>query len=191
MTKDGEVEIINEANEVVFKFNRSFMYEQKRQESYDAYRSIETRFHSEKGQLFCDLILDMKWLKDRKRSYPIVVDPTCTIGASASRNRFLYHAPVSGQRFICTINGEGAKRLGNWWGAKYDNYDCYVKDLQTGELFAHFNGPSWKYGGDIEIPKDKVIAGHDYEVSIYGGTSRNWVENHSGNVTAVITYLES
>ena len=187
MTKDGAVEIIDDTNEVVFKFNRSFMYEQKRPESYDAYRAIETRFHVEKGQLFCDLILDMKWLKDRKRSYPIVVDPTCSIWAKDLVRKIVYHSPVSGQRFICTISGEGPKWLDQWF-TKYYNYDCYVKDLQTGEVFVHYNDRSGAYGGSTEIPKDKVIAGHDYEVSLYGGLSKRFLETHSGNVTATISY---
>ncbi len=183
--KNGVIELMDAAGKTVFNLMPSVMFEQGNPK---AFKMIETRFHWEKGQMFCDLVLDMKWLKDKKRKYPIVVDPTLSIDSNGSDwEKFLLHCPEGGVPIDTTMNGTAPEWKGYWF--VYDKLKCYVRDLQ--DKFDYFwHEDFWGFGRKEISFLSK--AGHDYEVVVHGGHSffqfLFWREEHDGYADATITY---
>lgn len=186
--KDGTIDLIGADGKTAFQLLPSVMFEKGNKKSF---KRIDTRFHWEKGQLYCDLVLDMKWLKDKKRKYPIVVDPTVFSGGS-DWGRFLLHCPESNVEIDVSIEAHGPAWKG-WWFTTYDKLNCYFRDLQDIK-----NPYIWieEHTGDFS-PNDykaKILsqAGHDYELVVHGGHSALHAlfanEESDGNATGWITY---
>jgi hypothetical protein len=187
--KDGTIDLIGADGKTAFRLLPSVMFEKNNKKSF---KQVDTRFHWEKGQLYCDLVLDMKWLKDKRRKYPIVIDPT-VFSEATDWAKFLLHCPESETSINVTIEGDRPAWRGYWF-TTYDNIDCWFKDLQDQKYFIHINN---EYEGHFRLqpsptPEIQSIAGHDYEVVVHGGRSAIHAlfvnQEFDGNATAVIKY---
>ncbi|HEX3046899.1 MAG TPA: Ig-like domain-containing protein [Bacillota bacterium] len=183
--KDGTIQLLNAEGKPVFDLLPSFMFEKGSQKSL---KQIDTKFHWEKDGLYCDLILDMKWLKDKKRKYPIVIDPSL-VSSGTDWKRFLMHSPVDGLGITCEINVNGPEWKG-YFCTSYDWLYNTFRDLQ-GSTYIYFNETSGNYYDKQTISS---IAGHDYEVIVHGGKSNQtilfWSSNSYGSASALITYQD-
>ena len=185
--KDGTIELVDENGKTVFNLLPSVMFEKNNEK---AFKRIDTRFHWEKGQLFCDLILDMKWLKDKRRKYPVVIDPTL-VSNGPDTARYLLHTPESGVAMRCEINVDTSPEWKGWWGTTYDPINCYFKDLTIGQQILGYNDLVGTY--HKSTPEDFVsAAGHDYELVVHGGKSvLDYLighEEYPGHARAIIEY---
>ncbi|MGE5583399.1 MAG: hypothetical protein ACM3X9_12810, partial [Bacillota bacterium] len=124
---EGSVELVDAAGKTVFRLLPAVMFEK---DHLDKSKSIETRFHWNKNELYCDMILDMSWLKNKKRHYPIVVDPVVTPAPTSMGTtgyRALIHCPEGYGEIKCSIDLDGP----GWHGylADHDYCNVYFKDL--------------------------------------------------------------
>jgi hypothetical protein len=187
VNQDGSIELSEDSGEKVFKLLPSVMYEKNNPQNF---KKIDTRFHWAKGQLFCDLILDMKWLKEKKRKYPVVVDPTAkeTLTSSHQEQKiFRVYCPETYGTVKCTINIDGPRWFG--YAGSYSASHFYFKDNDT-TLFAY----DWReaYHND-NIPPVSATAGHFYEIMVKAGKSEAFLGTDKSYATAVatITYGDS
>lgn len=177
--RNGEIYLIDAMGRRVMTLMESFMYDQNQvvngEPDPDRVKMIETRFHSEKGQLYCDLVLDMKWLKDRKRKYPIVVDPTVVADAKGLEwRRVLLHCPQNIETKIdYFVDVTGPRYHGHGASSRRPSRVSFT-DLQGGDIF-----PPVETLGDYKIPNEEIptpnfiaIPGHDYEIYTFGGRTK-------------------
>lgn len=135
---EGSINLVDASGKVIFTILPSIMFEQ---ENEDRGKVIDTRFHREGNQLFCDLVLDMGWLKDKKRKYPVVVDPQVSIRDLYSHGqtdqRFLLYTPESYGTVECEIKIQGP----GWHGdlSKYDDARGHFKDLTANKTFLEYS----------------------------------------------------
>jgi hypothetical protein len=181
--KNGTIELVDEKGKMIFTIAPSIMFEQGNKK---VGKKIDTHFHWEKDQLYCDLILDMGWLKNPKRKYPVVIDPTASIYSSGTnRQRIFLRTPETNGNitFAANIDGPG------WHGHLFSNHksECYFIDRTTGTYFVNnsdYNGLS------ANPPPTPAQAGHEYEVGIYAGASYSkvfWENDHIGSGWATLT----
>lgn len=183
---EGSINLVDGSGEVIFTINPSIMFEKENEENG---KIIETRFHRQGTQLYCDLILDMAWLKDKNRKYPVVVDPQVSIRnlytEGKSNQRFLLYTPASYGTVECDIKIEGP----GWHGhlSKYNDARGHFKDLTASKTFLEYSGiyDYHKYSDPVN-----AIAGHYYEVAIYGGRAKHKIggKKFPGQAWATIKY---
>jgi hypothetical protein len=143
-----------------FRILPSFMYEQA---NPNREGKVGTSFHIQDGQLYCDLQMDMEWLRAPGRKYPVVVDPTVvtfTSGQPFYSIKFLLSCPDTYSSITCRLKSTASSL----------NYN-YFKDITTGQVYI-----SDKKNGFDKTYTTTLVAGHNYEVRAYYG------------VTATITY---
>ncbi len=181
---DGSIELVDQTGRPIFQLLASSMYEK---DNPDEFKVVETKFHWNGDELYCDLILDMSWLKDKNRQYPIIVDPIVTpapVSSGKTTHRTLIHCPETNGTIKCTIKLDGP----HWHGdlSRHDRAEVYFRDQTTGEYFLYH------YGTDSYNPKPyetSFIADHDYEVYLYAGqTKRIDGKTYNGQAWAVIEY---
>lgn len=183
--ENGSIDLIDEHGNTVFSIKQAVMYEQDNLENY---KLIDTRFHWQDGELYCDLILDMAWLKKKDRKYPVVVDPTITVeGLSTARMLFLCPETNDELSLECYIRIKGP----GYHGLLYDNRKAYAhfQDLNgNGEKFLSYYG-FYDYEDTYTV---NPVADHRYEVEINGGRATPHIFGHTyrGEATAVLTYSE-
>lgn len=64
---EGSINLVDNAGNVIYTIHPSFMFEKENEENSI---EIETRFHRQGTQLYCDLVLNMGWLKDKTGNTP-------------------------------------------------------------------------------------------------------------------------
>ena len=184
---EGSINLVDGSGEAIFTIHPSVMFEK---ENEDNGKIIETRFHHEGSQLYCDLILDMGWLKDKKRKYPVVVDPQVSTQKLNSYSnyyqRFLLYTPESYGTIECSINVQGPHMHGH--NSKRWDAVGYFKDITDTD-----KPPILYYKGLYEYSDRKAvdaIAGHYYEVVVSGGRTKYKVGggSHDGQAIATIKY---
>lgn len=182
---DGAVHLVDNSGNVIYIIHPSIIYEKENEENCI---EIETRFHRQGNQLFCDLVLDMDWLKNKNRKYPIVVDPLVSAGKLDSfgkeERRFLFYAPESYGTIECEIEIDGPGYHGYF--TEHNPARAHFKDLTAKETFLSFE----EYHDWHATHKVNLVAGHYYEVFIYGGRSRQKIGNkkYFGEAWATIKY---
>ncbi len=180
--KDGAINLVDANGEPVFTILPSVMYEQGDQ---DRFKNIETKFHQEGEQLYCDLILDLGWFKRKERKFPVVVDPQMVPFDSVGKEdlRFRLHAPetYSSISWEAKVTGPGYHgHLGSHTDAKFS-----AKNLTTGQVFDSYSG----LGDHYSKSSKALTAGHDYEVYIRGGKAKNMLgKKYTGSAWAVVEY---
>lgn len=181
---NGGVDLVNESGERIFSVLPSVMFEQGNPETE---KFVETKFHWEDNQLYCDLILDMSWLKDKKRKYPIVVDPVVVPPLSSQSKqevRFRLHAPENYSQITCEARVTGPEYHGHL--GSHTKAQFHYKDLTSGEVFDSYSGLNNYYS---KKPAIALQADHDYEVYIKGGKAKNVLgTKYEGYAWAQITY---
>lgn len=184
---EGSINLVDNAGNVIYTIHPSFMFEKENEENS---MEIETRFHRQGAQLYCDLVLNMGWLKDKNRKYPVVVDPLVSAGELTShgqqKRRFLFYAPESYGMIKCRIDIDGPGYHGHL--SEHDPAEAHFKDLTLNEhLLPSYEG---YHNYNKQSPEISLIAGHYYEVSIYGGRSKHYIggKKFPGQATAIITY---
>ncbi|NLY75466.1 MAG: hypothetical protein GX075_09185, partial [Firmicutes bacterium] len=182
---EGSIDLVDDSGKAVFTIHPSIMFEKENEENCKA---IETRFHHEGNQLYCDLILDMGWLKDKKRKYPVIVDPQVSIrdlySYGQTNRRFLLYTPESFATVKCEIKIQGPHLHGRL--SKHDEARGHFKDLTANITFLNYYG-LYDYHDNHETA---AVAGHYYEVAIYGGRTKHKVGGGKfyGQAWATITY---
>lgn len=181
----GSINLADASGKVVFTILPSIMFEKENEERC---KVIETKFHREGAQLYCDLVLDMGWLKDKKRKYPVVVDPQVTIqdlySYGQTNQRFLLYTPETHGTVKCEIKIDGPDKHGHL--SKHDEARGHFKDLTANKIFLNYNGLSDYHQNHEEA----AIAGHYYEVEVYGGRTKHKIGSgtYYGEAWATITY---
>lgn len=181
---EGTVELVDETGKAVFQLLPAFMYEKDHPE---VSKAVETKFHWGQDELYCSMILDLSWLKDKKRRYPIIVDPIVTPAPTSSgrtSHQTLIQCPENG-RIKCQISLDGP----HWHGDLSRHYKAHVyfRDNTTGQylLGEHYSTDSYHpdpYEGDF-------IAGHEYELYLYAGETRRIDgKRYTGYAWATIEY---
>lgn len=183
---EGSINLVDDSGEVIFTIHPSIMFEKENEENC---KVIETRFHRQGTQLYCDLILDMGWLKDKNRKYPVVVDPQVSIrdlySKGQSDQRFLLYTPASYGTVECEIKIQGP----GWHGhlSKYDDARGHFKDLTANQTFLEYTDiyDYHKHSGSVN-----AIADHYYEVAVYGGRAKHKIggKKFPGQAWATIKY---
>lgn len=190
--KWGSVNLVDQDGKIVFRILPSFMYEQGNENEY---KEIDTRFHYEKDQLYCDLILDMKWLKSKKRKYPVVVDPTTVSSAmnimygdasDDSKLRMQLYYPERHSSITAEVNVDGEKYHGHLGDNDYGW--AYFMDASTGQKYFDFNQTN-NYSNQCTLTADQLTPGHTYEIGVYGGNGKPFLGNRKyGTAWAKLTY---
>ena len=181
---EGTVELVDEAGKAVFQLLPAFMYEK---DNPEVSKAVETKFHWDQNELYCNLILDPTWLKDKKRQYPIIVDPIVTPALTSSgrtSHRTLIQCPENG-RIKCQIDLDGP----HWHGdaSRHHRAHVYFRDNTTGQylLGEHYSTDSYHpapYEGEF-------IVGHEYELYLYAGETRRIDgKRYKGQAWATIEY---
>ena len=182
---EGSINLVDGSGEVFFTIHPSIMFEKENDENG---KIIETRFHRQGTQLYCDLILDMGWLKDKNRKYPVVVDPQVSIRGLYSYGqtdrRFLLYTPESYANVKCEIKIQGPHLHGRL--SKHDEARGHFKDLTANNTFLYYYG-LYDYHQNYETA---AVAGHYYEVAVYGGRTKHKIGSgkYYGQAWATITY---
>jgi RHS repeat-associated protein len=73
--KDGSLSFLDNKGNTVFAIPRPFMVDANDEQSFGARYELR----KEKNQTFIDLKVDTAWLKDEKRAYPVVIDPSVSV----------------------------------------------------------------------------------------------------------------
>lgn len=180
--KGGTIDLVGPDGEAVFTILPSIMYEQDDQERF---KILETKFHRDGDQLYCDLLLDLGWLKRKGRKYPVVVDPQIVPFDSSGKTevRFRLHAPESYSNIAWEARVSGPEyhgHLGSHTKARFQ-----ARDLTSGQVYANYSGLHDYYSNASQ----SLSAGHDYEVYIRGGKAKNIMgSSYTGSAWAVVTY---
>ncbi|HBR33313.1 MAG TPA: hypothetical protein DD734_01675, partial [Firmicutes bacterium] len=182
---EGAINLVDNAGDVIYTIHPSFMFEKENEENS---MEIETRFHRQGDQLYCDLVLNMGWLKDKNRKYPVVVDPLVSAGELTSsgqqKRRFLHYAPESYGMISCRIDIDGPGYHGHL--SEHDEAEAHFKDLTANKTFLSYVG----YHSYDKNHEEHLTTEHLYEISIYGGRSKHYIggKEFPGEATATITY---
>ncbi|MGX9707205.1 DNRLRE domain-containing protein [Laceyella tengchongensis] len=72
LQKDGSIQFINAKGQSVFEVPAPFMYDQQDASSH----KVKFALRQQNGVTYLDIKADDKWLRDPKRVYPVVIDPT-------------------------------------------------------------------------------------------------------------------
>jgi hypothetical protein len=190
--KWGSVNLVDRDGKIIFRILPSFMYEQGNENEY---KEIDTRFHYEKDQLYCDLILDMKWLKSKKRKYPVVVDPTTVSSAmnimygdtsNDSKLRMQLYYPERHSSISAEVSVDGEKYHGHLGDNDYGW--AYFMDASTGYKYFDFNQTN-DYYNQCALTADQLTPGHTYEIGVYGGNGKRFLGSRNyGTAWARLTY---
>ncbi|HBC31776.1 MAG TPA: hypothetical protein DC024_11115, partial [Clostridiales bacterium] len=185
---EGSINLVDNSGNVIYTIHPSLMFEKENAENCI---EIETRFHRQGAQLYCDLVLDMGWLRDKHRKYPVVVDPLVSVGELNSfgkeERRFLFYAPESYGTIKCEIKIDGPGYHGEL--TEHNPAKGYFKDLTAKKPLLSYDG----YHDWHKNHEENLIAGHSYEVYIYGGRSKHKIggKKFYGRALATITYGDS
>lgn len=180
--KDGAIDLVGPDGEAIFTILPSIMYEQDDQ---DRFKILETKFHRDGDELYCDLLLDLGWLKRKGRKYPVVVDPQIVPFDSTGKEevRFRLHAPESYSSIAWEARVSGPEYHGHL--GSHTNAKFHARDLISGEVFGSYSGLHNYYSNASR----SLSAGHDYEVYIRGGKAKNVLgKKYTGSAWAVVTY---
>ncbi|HBE79016.1 MAG TPA: hypothetical protein DDW65_14765, partial [Firmicutes bacterium] len=190
--KWDRVNLVNQDGKIIFRILPSFMYEEGNE---DEYQKIDTRFHYEKDQLYCDLILDMKWLKSKKRKYPVVVDPTTVSSAmnmmygdtgDDSKLRMQLDYPERHSAVTAEVSVDGEKYHGHLGDNDYGW--AYFMDASTGYKYFDFHQTN-DYSNQCTLTADQLTPGHTYEIGVYGGNGKRFMGSRNyGTAWARLTY---
>ncbi len=85
---DNSINFVDETNEAVFAIPPMFMYDSAEIAEYN-YNVDVTMTENSDGYLMT-ITLDTEWLSDTDRVYPVVVDPTITLGSTAINDTTIY-----------------------------------------------------------------------------------------------------
>lgn len=97
--KDGSIVFTDNKSNTVFTIPRPIMVDAREEQSSDAKYELRT----EGNQTFIDLKVDTDWLKDEKRAYPVIIDPSVEVqGADKT-----YDASVSNATAARDVNFGG------------------------------------------------------------------------------------
>ncbi|HEX3045042.1 MAG TPA: hypothetical protein VHY08_09815, partial [Bacillota bacterium] len=172
----GSILLVDNTGKAVFELLPAFMFEK---DNTSQCKDVETKFHWNKNELYCDMILDMSWLKDKKRHYPIVVDPIVSPAPTSSgktENRTLIHCPEDWGTITCEIDLDGPGWHGNL--ASHSKSEVYFRDNMTGTKFLNYHDLNEYHPDPCTI---NIQAGHDYEVYLYGGKAHHiFAGNYTG-----------
>lgn len=84
--KDGSISLLDDKGKVVSFIPKPTVTDAKGATT----ASIQYKLRTDKGQTFLDVVVDEKWLQDKKRAFPIVVDPTLVVqGAQTTFDTFV------------------------------------------------------------------------------------------------------
>ena len=182
---EGSVNLTDSTGNAIFQLLPAEMFEKADQSQS---KIVETKFHWVKNELYCDMILDMSWLKDKRRHYPVVVDPIVSPAPTSSgktKNRTLIHCPENYGQIKCTIDLDGP----GWHGhlSDYDNARVYFKDRTSGQVYLNYDDINDYHPGSCEV---NMIANHDYEIYLYGGRARHDLDGakYNGYAWAMLEY---
>lgn len=181
---EGSINLVDASGNIIFNLSPSVVYEKDDEEQF---KEIETKFHWEGNELYCDLVLDLSWFKDKKRKYPVVIDPmVAPIPTSYGKepNRTLIHCPEQWGQIKCTIKLDGP----GWHGdaSDHDRAEVYFKDKTIGEVIFHHRDVS---GFDEKTFVRNIEANHDYEIYLYGGRTRRIDgKKYYGSAWATVEY---
>ncbi|HEX3044836.1 MAG TPA: Ig-like domain-containing protein, partial [Bacillota bacterium] len=180
----GAINLIDANGQAIYQLMPAVMYEQNDKSKSKA---VTTKFHWYQNQLYCDIVLDMSWLKSKKRLYPVVVDPIVSPSPDSvgkSKNRTLIHCPEDFGKMKCTMDLDGPGWHG--WLADYDDSKVYFKDTTSGQVFLHYNEVHDYHPDPCEI---NISANHDYEVYLFGGKAKHLTDGtYTGHAWATIEY---
>ena len=180
---EGSINLVNDSGSIIFNISPSVVYEMNDE---DQFKEIETKFHWEEDELYCDLVLDLSWFKDKKRKYPVVVDPMVTPAPTSEgkeKNRTFIHCPEKHGEIECTIELEGPGFHGHL--SDRDRAHVYFKNLTTNiELLGYYGLENYS-----ETYKEDIQAGNDYEIYLFSGrTKRIDGKKYNGRAWAKVTY---
>jgi RHS repeat-associated protein len=86
LQNDGTIQFVDEKGKTEFTVPQPVMVDAKGVASHDVKLDLRT----EGNKTYLDLKADESWLKDAKRAYPVVIDPTLTIqGATVTSDTFV------------------------------------------------------------------------------------------------------
>jgi hypothetical protein len=182
---EGSVNLADNTGNAIFQLLPAEMFEKADQSQS---KIVETKFHWQKNELYCDMILDMSWLKDKRRHYPVVVDPIVSPAPTSSgktENRTLIHCPENYGEIKCSIDLDGP----GWHGhlSDYDDAQVYFKDRSSGQVYLSYHDIYDYHPGSCEVD---INANHDYEVYLFGGRAKHDVDGakYNGYAWAMVEY---
>lgn len=181
---EGSINLVDASGNTIFNLSPSVVYEKNDE---DQFKEIETKFHWEQDELYCDLILDLSWFKDKKRKYPVIVDPLVNPTPSSygkTPNRTFIHCPETWGEIKCTMSLDGPGFHGHL--SDRDRAHVYFRNVTAG------TEPLGYYGFENYHPepyKEDICAGNDYEIYLFGGrTKRIDGKKYYGSAWATVEY---
>ncbi len=167
--EDNSIDLFDSSNKdaAVFHIDAPFMYDSKGETSKSVKTSVENQGD---GKYLLSYTPDEKWLKDKNRSYPVVLDPTITTPDDSN----LYAITVYNDDF-----SGPAKHLGDLMVGKSVWTDPMIgSSTTTYESYIHFrNFPDLPVGSFISTVKMKLFASSGSgNVTAYR-LNQSWTEN--------------